>query len=44
MIKIVTSVRMLIDAVEKYVAGRLLQPAGKVGAHAREKSLLHSNA
>lgn len=34
MIRITASVKMLIDAVEKYVAGRLLQPSGKVTAHA----------
>jgi hypothetical protein len=44
MIKIIASVRMLIDAVEKYVAGKLLHPCGNVGAHALEGSLLHSKA
>jgi hypothetical protein len=34
MIKIIASVRMLIEAAEKYVAGKLLQPWGKVGDHA----------
>lgn len=39
-----TSVKMLIAEVEKYVAGRLLQPCGNVGDHACAKLPLHSNA
>ena len=30
------SVKMLIDAVAKYDAGRLLQPCGNVSDHARD--------
>jgi hypothetical protein len=44
MAKIRISVRMFTDAMLKYVTGRLLQPAGKVGAHARQGSVPHSKA
>ena len=43
-IKMTMSVRILIAAMEKYVANRLLQPAGKVGDHALEGSDPHSKA
>ena len=42
--RIIKSVRMLIPAIEKYAAGRLLQPFGKVGSHARQGLEWHSKA
>lgn len=42
--RITISVKMLIEAVEKYVAERMLQPSGKVGDQACDTSILHSNA
>ena len=44
MTNIVMSVRMLIPAVEKYAIGRLLQPSGKLGPHARQGLLWHLKA
>lgn len=42
--RIIKSVRMLVPAIEKYAAGRLLQPFGKVGSHARQGLVWHSKA
>lgn len=36
MMRITRSVKIVIAAVEKYVAGRLLQPSGNEGSHARQ--------
>lgn len=41
--RMVTSVRILIADVEKYVTSRLLQPCGNVGDHACAILPLHSN-
>lgn len=38
------SVRILIEAVEKYVTGRLLHSSGNFGDHACDGFLGHSNA
>lgn len=42
--RMITSVKMLVVAVEKYVAGRLLHPRGNFGDHACAKLPPHSKS
>lgn len=43
-IRITMSVKIFIDAIEKYEADKLLQPSGNRGSHANVGSLGHSKA